>query len=271
MRYGNSDYMSLEFREIELLGRGSFADAVKVSRKKDAKVFALKRTRTPFNGYRDRLRQLEEVEVLLNVGKNDYCIELIQAWEQVGHLYILTNYCDMGTLDAFMGRFVESNIQEELVRKIFCDVSSGVKHIHHLDIVHLDLKPSNIFLSNQPGGFICKIADFGLAMRNERQTTYEREGDRRYMAPEILQAMYHKPADIFSLGLILLEISANCELPESGSSWLRLRNDDLSLVPWEEGTNIELKSLISSLIKSNWNERPDIDEISLYNYRFSTA
>lgn len=54
------------------------------------------------------------------------------------------------------------------------------------------------------------------------------EGDREYIAPEILHGRFDKPADIFSLGMVMLEIAGNIVLPDNGTSWQRLRAGDLS-------------------------------------------
>ena len=59
----------------------------------------------------------------------------------------------------------------------------------------------------------------------------EGEGDREYIGPEILRGQFDKPADIFALGLILLEIAGNVVLPDNGISWQRLRSGDMSDVP----------------------------------------
>lgn len=59
----------------------------------------------------------------------------------------------------------------------------------------------------------------------------EGEGDREYIGPEILKGQFDKPADIFALGLIMLEIAGNVELPDNGASWQKLRNGDMSDVP----------------------------------------
>ena len=59
----------------------------------------------------------------------------------------------------------------------------------------------------------------------------EGEGDREYIGPEILVGRYDKPADIFALGLIMLETAGNVELPDNGASWQKLRNGDMSDVP----------------------------------------
>lgn len=42
---------------------------------------------------------------------------------------------------------------------------------------------------------------------------------------------YDKPADVFALGLIMLEIAGNVQLPDNGPTWQRLRSGDMSDVP----------------------------------------
>jgi len=56
----------------------------------------------------------------------------------------------------------------------------------------------------------------------------DREGDREYLAPEILRGVYDKPADVFALGIMLFEIASNVKLPDGGESWSRLRRGDTS-------------------------------------------
>lgn len=57
------------------------------------------------------------------------------------------------------------------------------------------------------------------------------EGDREYIGPEVLAGRFDKPADVFSLGMIMLEIAGNIVLPDNGLSWQRLRSGDLSDLP----------------------------------------
>jgi mitosis inhibitor protein kinase SWE1 len=76
-----------------------------------------------------------------------------------------------------------------------------------------------------------KIADFGMATKWPAAPNIEGEGDREYIAPEILRGQYDKPADIFSFGIIMFEIAGNVVLPDNGAAWQRLRSGDTSDVP----------------------------------------
>lgn len=72
----------------------------------------------------------------------------------------------------------------------------------------------------------------------------EGEGDRRYIAPEILEGKYDKPADVFSLGLIMFEIASNVWLPDNGPLWLALRQGNFAAVPTGPLTGSESDALV---------------------------
>ena len=68
-------------------------------------------------------------------------------------------------------------------------------------IVHRDIKPQNIFIS-QDGTF--KLGDFGIAKTAERTTSGTKVGTYKYMAPEVYNNRPYGPAaDQYSLGLVM--------------------------------------------------------------------
>ncbi|KAK9475549.1 kinase-like domain-containing protein [Dipodascopsis tothii] len=228
-------YLLQRYDEVSLIGSGEFSSVFLVNDSSSpiSSKYAVKRTKYPIIGQKSRDRKMEEVEILraLNANRNDegrnYIVNMVDTWEHQEHLYIMTEYCDNGNLDVFLaecGRV--SKLDEWRVWKILLETALGLRYIHEQGYMHLDLKPANIFITFEG---TLKIGDFGMATSCPAAKGIEREGDREYIAPEVLALQkYGQPADIFSFGLVMLEIAANIVLPDNGLPWQKLRSGDLS-------------------------------------------
>ncbi|TVU26830.1 hypothetical protein EJB05_29395, partial [Eragrostis curvula] len=88
-------------------------------------------------------------------------------------------------------------------------ICEGLHYLHQHNIVHLDLKPANILLDNDMKP---KIADFGISKCfDENQTramTSNVSGSLGYMSPESHNGVITLKSDIYSLGVIIMEILA---------------------------------------------------------------
>ncbi len=251
------------FERVELVGTGEFSQVYRVAQPPPTspynkmfsvsasksssrsslmeRVWAVKKSRHPYAGARDRQRKIHEVDVLKALGHNDHILAFVDSWEEQGHLYIQTEFCEEGTLDVFLAQAgLKARIDDFRIWKILLELSLGLRHIHDSGYIHLDLKPANVLITFEG---VLKIADFGMAARWPAKAGIEGEGDREYIGPEILRGQYDKPADVFALGLIMLETAGNVELPDNGASWQKLRNGDMSDVPsltWSsEASNIQ--------------------------------
>ncbi|XP_052508021.1 proto-oncogene serine/threonine-protein kinase mos [Budorcas taxicolor] len=101
--------------------------------------------------------------------------------------------------------------------KYSLDVVSGLLFLHAQSIVHLDLKPANILISEQD---VCKIGDFGCSVRLEDLrspwTPHHLGGTYTHRAPELLKGEPVTPkADIYSFAITLWQMSTR-EAPFSG-------------------------------------------------------
>lgn len=249
--------LTSRFERVELIGTGEFSQVYRVSEphltslssifsnnQKSPKilpdqVWAVKKSKQPYSGLKDRERRMREVDVLKALTNSDHIISFMNSWEDNAHLYIQTDFCEEGSLDVFLAQVgLKARLDDFRIWKILLELSMGLKHIHDMGFIHLDLKPANILITFEG---VLKIADFGMATPWPAEDGIEGEGDREYIGPEILMGRYDKPADIFSLGLIIFEIAGNVELPDNGLSWQKLRNGDMSDVPsltWSAETSI---------------------------------
>ena len=256
------DSLVSRFERVELVGSGEFSQVYRVAQPPETspfnktfsisgtrsssrsslleRVWAVKKSRHPYAGVKDRQRKIHEVDVLKALGHSDHILAFVDSWEEKSHLYIQTEFCEEGALDVFLAQVgVKARLDDFRIWKILLELSLGLQHIHGSGYIHLDLKPANVLITFEG---VLKIADFGMATRWPARSGIEAEGDREYIGPEILMGQYDKPADIFALGLIMLETAGNVELPDNGLSWQKLRNGDMSDVPsltWSsEASNI---------------------------------
>lgn len=220
---------------IRYIGSGQFSIAFECSFQNEK--LAIKRTKRPVIGSHERktiMREVEALRLLTSITEDDevedgkeYLVFFIEAWSYNNYYYIMTEFCEGGTLYDFLQENKNYKIDEFRVWKILIEILSGLKFIHLKNFLHLDLKPANIFITFEGA---LKIGDFGLCTKLPiLEKDFDIEGDRNYIAPELLNDKIYTPfADIFSVGLIILEIATNIVLPGNGSPWRKLRSGDLS-------------------------------------------
>ncbi|VDK76047.1 unnamed protein product [Onchocerca ochengi] len=110
-------------------------------------------------------------------------------------------------------------IAEKDLWLFFGDIAQGVCYLHSQELLHLDIKPQNVLISFDG---ICKLGDFSLIIDLQKDSR-EDEGDGKYLAPEVLQNGARKPSDIFSLGMTMIDICTDLELPSRGDLWQGFR------------------------------------------------
>src|SRR5689334_10921928 len=143
----------------------------------------------------------------------------IKAAGRLNHPNIVTIY-DVGKTEsvAYMAmEFLEGLELKDMIASgnlpppdqvvdIIAQVAEGLWFAHQQDIVHRDVKPSNIMVL---GGGIAKITDFGIArLPNSAVKTMTGLilGSPRYMSPEqVIGKSIDARSDIFSLGVVLYE------------------------------------------------------------------
>jgi membrane-associated tyrosine/threonine-specific cdc2-inhibitory kinase len=130
--------------------------------------------------------------------------------------------------------------------------------IHHDGWMHLDVSPGNILMGKR----FFKLADFGT-LTKVGEFEEGMEGAGPYVSPECLSYPTGHPVtqqtDIFSFGLVLLEMATDVPAPRGGSSgYMKIRNGELKLglAPYLTDYTDALVSLINGMIDHNPQNRP---------------
>ena len=120
--------LTSRFEKAEMIGTGEFSRVYRVTQRpisatqsfyfgsagsplvgtpptpRPERVFAVKKSRQPYQGLRDRQRKLQEVNVLKSLGHSDHVVHFIDSWEEKNYLYIQTEFCEEGSLDLFLSQ-----------------------------------------------------------------------------------------------------------------------------------------------------------------------
>lgn len=169
-----------EFLELQLIGRGQFGSVYKCINRLDGCVYAIKKSTRPVAGSVFEKTALNEVYAHAVLGKHQNVVRYYSAWAEDNHMIIQNEYCDGGSLADVIER-EPLNIAE--LRRLLLHVAEGLRYIHSEGLVHLDIKPGNIFISRERKATRMAMtgydsADDGFedldeAVRGEEETTYK--------------------------------------------------------------------------------------------------
>ncbi len=222
------------YRCIRPLGTGGMGDVYLADDLVLARRVALKTVRSELCGNEEvRRRILRECRMQAALGAHPNIITLYDTVEENEHIYLVMEYFAGDTLARLLAARAERGVTglsiEEIV-PILLQILAALAAIHATDIVHRDIKTSNILLRRvEDGRYMVKLMDFGIArIETEEEETdiltrigIRGPGTPAYMAPERIDPQAFgeiSPAtDLYSVGVILYELLRG-EPPFKGST-----------------------------------------------------
>lgn len=270
----SSRYTS-EFLELEKIGCGEFGAVFKCVKRLDGCIYAIKRSKKPLAGSIDEQNALREVYAHAVLGQHPHVVRYYSAWAEDDHMLIQNEYCNGGTLSDLVTENYRrlTYLSEAELKDLLLQVARGLRYIHSTGLVHMDIKPSNIFISRKSvlscedvdeedelhTSVVYKIGDLGhVTLVNNPQVE---EGDSRYLANEVLQEDYSHltKADILALALTVVSASGAEPLPTNGDKWHEIRQGKLPAVP--QVLSPEFTSLLKLMIHPEPSRRPSTSEL----------
>ncbi|KAL7693139.1 putative protein kinase [Plasmopara halstedii] len=235
---------------IRWLGAGISADVFKVKDPLSGEFFAIKKSKQALRNERERDVLAREIMILekLTLSRHNFdnIVRYYQAWQENEMFYLQMELCEGGTLQDLITMRNRELLPEYCLWNILRDIANGR----------------------------LKIGDFGMAGNVIESTKIASkadflEGDAKYIARELLSSTNRLPsADIFCLGIMMLEIATGKKLPEAGKEWHDLRTGHLPTLPCVYSNDI--KGIIKQMMHPDPPKRPTAAEI-LQNSRVQTA
>lgn len=195
-----------------------------------------------------------EVEIMKKFTGNAHIIDLYDVNYEVKSDKNFDYFIRMEYADDLKSYYGDSKISHEDVVKMAIDICSALELLEQNNIVHGDIKPNNIFVSDE--GF--KLGDFGSATKLGSCDRIS-FGTVNYMAPEVCrkEAVSYS-TDLYSLGLVMYKLLKG-KLPfvEAGTSLESAFNIRMSgkMIPNIEGVEQALMNIISKACSFNPNDR----------------
>ena len=114
--------------------------------------------------------------------KHKHVVRYYNSWVEAGRVFIQNEYCEGGSLaDVLKVRREQKRFfTESELKRILLHLAKGLRYIHSRKLVHLDIKPENIFLSfdlvsSSPSG---EEEDGGDAASSAKETTPKKRPTR---------------------------------------------------------------------------------------------
>jgi len=214
----------------DLIGKGAFSQVYLTTKKESPTLYATKviDLSSIKNDEKQKDYLDKEMSILIDVNHPNI-IELIEIKKKEDKIYIVTEYCNGGTLSKYLEKYKTENkkaLPEEIVQYVMRQIVEGMKYLNDKNIMHRSINLENILINyedeedkknNNIMKAKIKIIDFGFARYLKKgDLAHSTVGSPINMSPILLRELntqknnvligYNEKEDIWSLGTICYEL-----------------------------------------------------------------
>ncbi|WP_447002048.1 protein kinase domain-containing protein [Saccharothrix isguenensis] len=247
----NGNLLAGRYRLLDTVGVGGMAEVYRAEDVVLGREVAVKVFRP---GWDDTARHRFETEVRTLAGlSHPGLVPVHDAGTGGDTPFLVMRLVEGRTLGA---EIADGPLPVRRVRRLGAELAEALAYVHAQGVVHRDVKPSNILLDAHDRPY---LADFGVAHlpgATRLTRTDQLVGTAAYLAPEQVRgADVDHPADIYALGLVLLEcLTGHREYPGSEVEAAVARLHRSPALP--EHLPADLVDLLSSMTASDPDQRP---------------
>jgi serine/threonine-protein kinase len=186
-----------KYQILSNLGSGGFGT---VFLARDAWIDKKVAIKVPHRQSGDFDEQLQEPRLLAALDHPNI-VGILTAERIDGVFFIVMEYVKGESLEAVLDR--EKSLDVPRALNYAVQVLKGVEHAHQAQILHRDLRPANVLISESGA---VKVADFGTSRLLEKSHATTVIGSPPYMAPEQFKGRAVLASDIYSVGVLLYQM-----------------------------------------------------------------
>ena len=200
------------FTLLYLIGTGGFGKVYKAMHNSTNQIYAIKivdytkdcSTKKNISFNYNSIQQ--ETSVMRLVQNNNYILQYYGSYysRKSNTVWLILEYCACGSaVDLMLS--MDRTLSEIEVSTIMEMVLKGLIAIHKINLIHRDIKGSNILLSES--GY-AKLGDFGVGIQlTDEEFRTSKKGSPYWMSPQVvLNEKYDTKTDIWSLGITCVEL-----------------------------------------------------------------
>ena len=195
------------YRIVCGLGRGGMGVVYRAERVADGNTVALKMMSHRLLYQPGAVERFKRETRILQSLQHENIVQLHDSFGAYRTQFLVMEFCDGEPLNRLIA--THGAFSEDVVRRVLGQLAGALRCVHHLGLIHGDLKPSNVMLSRS--GHV-KLTDFGLARVADPLTAdtvleLGRAGTLGYMAPEqFSRDDVDAQVDIYSLACVAYEL-----------------------------------------------------------------
>ena len=182
--------------------------------------------------------------------------------------FLVLEYAEKGDLLDYIN--ARRYLAEDIARKLFSDLVSGLSACHDSGIVHRDLKCENLLLNAQ---LRLKISDFGFARRQDKGANLETYcGSLAYAAPEVVLGEPYdgKPADVWSAGVVLYAMVSG-RLPFKDNDIKKRLTEIASKLSFRPSVSEDCKNLVRGMLTFSVGDRLTLELVKTHPWMQSAV
>ncbi|XP_068771209.1 serine/threonine kinase-like domain-containing protein STKLD1 isoform X11 [Struthio camelus] len=158
-------------------------------------------------------KALKEAMDLLKLRHSSICAykELFVTWDnKISSLFLclVMQHSGQGDLSSLIKekRQKSEKITDVVILKFLGQMVDALFYIHKQNIIHRNLKPSNILVTDEASFMLCDFSTEALMSDEMKWKIRVEEKSKSWMAPETLRFSFSEKSDIWSLGCVLLDM-----------------------------------------------------------------